>query len=186
MEDSEIIAKFLEDKNPDVFRILVERYEQKVFRIVLSVLGPFSEADAEDLTQEVFLKVYQKLKQWKGKSKFSTWLYRVAYNTALNKKKLARFRFKHIPIEEEIKFEDEENLLGKVLQSKRRKVLFACLEKLPDLYKFVVYSHYWLGSSVKEISEYLDVPNNTTKSYLFRARKQIRDLLAKEGITEFE
>ena len=186
MKDSEIISRFLETEDPDLFRELVERYEQKVFRLVLSVLGPFSEGDAEDITQDIFIKVFQKADQWKRTAKFSTWLYRIAYNTALNRKKSARFRFPHVQIKEEMKIGNEQNLFDNVTQIKRRKQLAECLEKLPSLYKFTIYSHYWLGSSVTEISEYLDVPQNTTKSYLFRGRKLVHDLLAKQGVTEFE
>lgn len=186
LDDTEIIASFLQTEDHELFRLLVERHQQNVFRVVLSVLGPYTDADAEEVTQEVFWRVFQKLSQWRGNAKFSTWLYRVAYNTALNKKALARFRFEYISTENLLEMAENTNILGEFEKKKQKELVAECLEKLPDIYRFTIYSHYWLGNSVEEISNYLDAPPNTVKSYLSRGRQRLRDLLKKRGITGFE
>jgi RNA polymerase sigma factor (sigma-70 family) len=186
LDDAEIIADFLQTRDPERFRLLVERHQQNVFRLVLSVLGPYTDADAEEITQEVFLRVFEKLEQWRGNAKFSTWLYRVAYNSALNKKALARFRFEHISTEDLFETADAENVSAELSRKRQREIVARCLEALPPIYSFTIYAHYWLGHSVDEIGRYLDAPPNTVKSYLARGRQRLGLLLAKEGITCFE
>lgn len=186
LEDAEIIASFLQTKDPELFRVLVERHQQNVFRVVLSVLGPYTDADAEETAQEVFLRVYQKLDQWRGNAKFSTWLYRVAYNSALNKKALARFRFEHLSIDNFLETAENENVLSEFENKRRKELVARCLEKLPAIYSFTLYAHYWLGNSVEEIGNFLDAPPNTVKSYLSRGRQRLGELLKKEGMTKYE
>lgn len=91
MTEVEIIQS-IQSGNTKVFRILVERYQDMVFRTTIGFTH--NQEDAEDLTQEVFVKVFQSLNSFQGKSEFSTWLYRITVNMALNfvrRKKIERF-----------------------------------------------------------------------------------------------
>src|SRR4030042_4179726 len=82
MTDSEIIKLILQG-DKEKFRMLVEQYQQMVFRTCMGFLH--NKDDADDLTQEVFIQVYQSLSRFKGEAAFSTWLYRIAVNASLNK-----------------------------------------------------------------------------------------------------
>src|SRR5262245_590020 len=93
------VPRFVETGGSEDFRQLVEEYQQRVFRLVCSILGPYHEVDAEDVTQEVFLQVHRRVKEFQGKSQFGTWLYSIARNRALDRRRQARFRLPHAPIE---------------------------------------------------------------------------------------
>ena len=82
MDDSAIIKEILHG-DKDKFRLLIEKYQQMVFRTVMGFVH--NKEDADDLTQEIFIQVYQSLERFKGNSAFSTWLYRIAINASLNK-----------------------------------------------------------------------------------------------------
>ena len=82
MTDSEVIKLILQG-DKEKFRILVEKYQQMVFRTCMGFLH--NKDDADDLTQDVFIQVYQSLPRFKGESAFSTWIYRIAVNASLNK-----------------------------------------------------------------------------------------------------
>ena len=95
MESQSVVERFRETRDPDSFRQIVEEYQDRVFRLVCSILGPWADLDAEEITQDVFLRVYRKIGQFRGECAFGSWLYRVAYTTALNHRKTARIRFPH-------------------------------------------------------------------------------------------
>jgi RNA polymerase sigma-70 factor (ECF subfamily) len=160
------------------FREIVEQYQKKVFRLVVSVLGPYSDADAEDVTQDVFVRAYRKFGQFRGDASVGTWLYRIARNQALNRKRGARFRLPHLQIDSvgrEMVSEADDALLYE-----ERERLARCMEKLPDRYRTAFYMHYWMGSTVEEIAEALETAPGTIKSYLSRGRDRIRSCLEKQ------
>jgi len=174
MDDEKIIARFLETGDGAMFAALVERYQDRVFRLVVSVLGPGSAADAEEACQEVFLRVYRKARQFTGEAAFGTWLYRIAYNLAIDWRRRARFRLPHVSIDEVPGLAGASDPLGDVLTKEKKEQVARALEGLPDLYRSVVYMHYWLDRPVGEIAELLNIPEGTVKSYLFRARSVLR------------
>jgi len=186
MEDERLAARFLEKGDQVAFSLLVERYQNRVFRLVCSVLGPFRAAEAEDVTQEVFIKVFNKLKMFRGESGFRSWLYRLAYNTALDwRRKLVRADDKSWAqyLEIELVESDEalrgEDPLEKYLQQEQKLNLMRALETLPELYRTLIYLHYWLETPVEEVAEQLILPEGTVKSYLSRARGMLRRKLEK-------
>jgi RNA polymerase sigma-70 factor (ECF subfamily) len=81
MSEGQLIEKILSD-DKEAFRLLMERYQQQVFRVAIGFVH--SRQDAEDITQEVFIRVYRSLSSFKEKSLFSTWLYRITLNTSIN------------------------------------------------------------------------------------------------------
>ena len=188
MEDERLVTSFLDDNDLTAFSLLVERYQQKVFRLVCSVLGPFSAAEAEDVTQEIFLKVFQKMKTYKGGASFRTWLYRLAYNTALdwrrNRKESRVFQEalnSRAPEDTEIAHHlDESDPLESYLTEERKLLVTEAIEQLPELYRTMIYMYYWLETPVDEMTEQLGLPEGTVKSYLFRAREYLRQILEKK------
>ena len=100
MDDAVLVREFQRTHDPAHFNALVERHRGPVFRLVLSILGPGREGEAEELAQDVFVKVYKKLDGFRGDAKFSSWLFRIAYNTALDHR--ARLSFKATHQSEEV------------------------------------------------------------------------------------
>ena len=85
--------EYLRSGRPEHFSELVTRHKEKAFRLAVSVLGPSFEGEAEEVTQEAFLAVHQGLKKFDFKSKFSTWLYRITYNRAIDYRRKPRYRY---------------------------------------------------------------------------------------------
>lgn len=183
--DAWLVERCRAHGDDEAFGQLVTRYQARVFRLVVSVLGQEFAADAEDLAQEVFLRVHHALGAFRGDAEFGTWVYRVAFNHALNVKARMRFRAPHEP---------DTALAGhasgmpapdaQLHQQQRAAAVLACLHDLPDVYQSALRLHYWLGAGMSEIAEMLETPENTIKSYLHRARKLLRARLAERGFHE--
>ena len=180
MEPQSVVERFRETRDPDSFRQIVEEYQDRVFRLVCSILGPWADLDAEEITQDVFLRVYRKIGQFRGECAFGSWLYRVAYTTALNHRKTARIRLPHQNTETLVQFVAEDDPWLDATRSVDRETVVRAIECLPDVYRTVVYSFYWMDASVAEIAETLGAPEGTVKSYLSRARAKLRTFIEGE------
>jgi RNA polymerase sigma-70 factor (ECF subfamily) len=163
-----------------LFRLLVERYQVRVLHLVASLLGRHADLDAQEVTQEIFLCAHDKLQTFRAEARFGTWLYRLAYNRALEHRRRARLRLPHVS--EQVLHRLAADPLGDGLQAEREQIVARLLEHLPDVYRAVINLHYWMGHSVDEIAEALAVPPGTVKSYLSRARQRLRELAAADGI----
>lgn len=156
--------------SPDEFRELVDAYQRKVFRLVASILGPYRDADVEDLTQDVFLQVYRNWTRFRGESAAGSWIYSIARNRALDARKRARFRLPHV---------GEELLDAGHAPSgpdaETRLALARCVESLPETYRTLLQLYYWQGASIDEIAEVTGIAAGTVKSYLARARKRVEE-----------
>ena len=187
MDDALLVREFQRTGDHAHFDALVEGHRGSVFRLILSILGPGREGEAEELAQDVFVKVYQKLGGFRGDAKFSSWLFRIAYNTALDHR--SRLSFKATHQSEEVLVttpsdRPDADPFGAALDSRTRTTIRSCLGELPDLYRSVLHLHYWMGMTVAEVGETLSVPTGTVKSYLHRARAKLHTLLKKRGISD--
>jgi RNA polymerase sigma factor (sigma-70 family) len=184
MNDEDLVARYLAQRDPADFQEVVERNAANVLRLVSSVLGPFRDTDAEETVQEIFIRVHERLSQFRGEAQFRTWLYRLAYRVAINHARGARFRMPHQGLEvlRSIVAPGDDPQL-RALATERAEVVARCLDTLPDLYRTVIHLFYWQDASVAEIAEYLGAPANTVKSYLARARERLRRALDEKGIT---
>jgi RNA polymerase sigma-70 factor (ECF subfamily) len=186
-DDEAVVAAYVRTRDPDLFRLLVERHQERVFRLVASILGPFADLDAEELTQEVFLRVHERLGSFRGESRFSTWLHRLAYNRTIERRRRARLRARHVPCDE---LEASASPAGgpheAALESERERAVARLVEELPDVYRTVVHMRYWMDQPVEEIARALDVPAGTVKSYLSRARGRLRERARARGIRGLE
>ena len=186
MDDALLVQEFQRSGDQAHFKALVERHRGPVFRLVLSILGAGHAGAAEELTQDVFLKVYKKLGQFRGDSKFSTWLYRIAYNQAVDYRSRVRFRTPHYG-EEVLEMtptdKPQDNPFTSASDERQASVVMDCLAQLPHLYRSVLHLHYWMGMTVPEISAKIAAPEGTVKSYMHRARAKLHKLLATKGIS---
>ena len=158
---------------PD-FAELIDCYQTKVHRLVAGILGPEFAGDAEDATQEVFLQVYRKLRAFRGESAFATWLYRLAYNRAVDYRRgLVRRKKPLSTSDPDLGNANEAGPLSTMLQHERNLELLRCVDRLSKRQKLAVRLHYWLGCSVAEVAELTGSRPSTVKSHLFRARKAL-------------
>jgi RNA polymerase sigma-70 factor (ECF subfamily) len=179
--DSQLVAR-AQGGDQDAFAELFRRHSDPVFRLVLSILGQGFAAEAEDVAQEVFLKVHHALASFRGEAEFSSWIYRIAFNQAVNLKARARYHRPHV---------DEAALShaataapgpdSQAETARRDQALLECIRTLPEVYQSALRLYYWLGASVEEVAELLGVPENTAKSYLHRARQLLDGMLKERG-----
>ncbi len=179
-------------EDPRRFAALVTRYQSRVHRLVAGILGPAYSADAEDATQEVFLLAYRKLASFRGEARISTWLYRLAYNRAIDYRRRLDRRRDDAELPEEPASDARAasptspsapappSPLANLLSSERGRSLGRRLDELPPKQRTAVHLHYWLGCTVAEIAELMDSKPATVKSHLFRARRSLARTLTED------
>ena len=152
------------------FAELVRRHQGKVRGLLLRLSADPTLAD--DLAQEVFLRAYRGLVGFEGRARFSTWLYRIAYNVFLNHKTRSR-QLAALPegFETRAAAPDTELSPGRC---DMRRDLAGAIAELPERYRAVVTLYYLQDVSYPEISEVLDLPLGTVKTHLHRAKKMLR------------
>ena len=183
MNDAELVQQVLNGNN-NAFRYLVAKHQRLVVHVVGRIVQ--QQEDVEDVCQEVFIKVFRKLKKFRGESKLSTWIARIAYNTSIShirKGKQDIHSFNEQPLL--IASEKDESLNQKVVEREEaKKYLMQFIEKLPVQYRTVLTLFHLEEFSYKEIEEITEMPEGTIKSYLSRARKLLKDQM--EKMTEKE
>ncbi len=179
-DDFSLVSRFLEQADERAFSLLVSRHREPVFRVAVGVLGPGFVADAEDVTQEVFMRLLSGLASFRGESRLSTWLYRLAFRMAVDKKRRVRYHRPHLGDEMLRELPSEgaaTNPFDAAQRRQRAERMAAELDRLPDAERAALYQHYWLGLSLLEIAELLACPEGTVKSYLHRGRKRLAKAL---------
>lgn len=180
--DDWLVERCRESADEAAFAEIVRRYRQPVFRLAVSILGQAFAADAEDVAQDVMVRIHQSLRSFRGDAKFGSWIYRVTFNHALNIKDRMRYRAPHL--NDEVLATRASGGAGPEEQlsaSRRKQAVFECISELPEVYQSALRLHYWLGASMSEIAEMLDTPENTVKSYLHRARQLLHAMLTQRG-----
>jgi RNA polymerase sigma-70 factor (ECF subfamily) len=174
----------------NAFAALVDRYKDMVYTLSLRMIR--NREEAEELAQDTFIKVYRSLGKFKGESKFSTWLYKVAYNTCLDRLKKNKREQYTIAIDEytEQQVAALHNTFDAIEDKERKQMLQDCLHLLPGEDGFLLTLYYFEEQSVKEISKIIGVTTNHVKIKLFRSRKKLaavlKEQLEPEIITYYE
>lgn len=143
-----------------------------VFTLVYNIL--LNREDAEEIAQDVFVKAYKGLADFKGHSSFSTWLYRIAVNAALNKKKIRSFNI--VPVESQIEVEETnsfEGLLEQCKENDRRKFVQIAIQQLKDDERICITLYYLNELQVNEIHELTGISTANIKVLLYRGRKSL-------------
>jgi RNA polymerase sigma factor (sigma-70 family) len=174
--DEQLLETILNKGSHSHFRMLVARYQAKVHSIALSILGPGRQSDAEDVAQDVFVKVYRQLDSFRGDSKFSTWLYRISFNLAIDhQRKHARHQTEdpdHHPEPASFRHAEHDQL-----DREQAAIIESAIAKLDPRQQMIVRLYYWQGFKTREIAEVLGSPEGTIKVYLLRARKSLALIL---------
>lgn len=174
--DQPCIDKVIQGDN-QAFAVLVDRYKHMVFTLAMKMLK--NKEEAEEVAQDVFLKVFQALPTFKGDSKFSTWIYRIAYNRSLDylKKQGRTLNTTAIDAQKEFNIPALDNTLD-VLDSKERKhTIKEAMNELAADDTLVLTLHYFEELSLKEISKVMGITVDNVKVRLFRSRKRLAAIL---------
>lgn len=173
--DLELVNEFQAGK-VEAFNELVRRYQQKVYWIARRMVGDHDEAD--DVTQEVFVKVYKKIKDFRSDSSFYTWIYRITTNTAINvlrQRKIADFvRFDEaFPVLSSMS-DESQNPFRKLESIENQSLLESAIAQLPAKQKKVFVLRYFEEMPYEEISRTLKISVGGLKANYFHALKNIQ------------
>lgn len=181
------LVRSLRRREEDAFRELVRVYQHKVFNIVYRILG--DRAEAEDVAQEVFVSIFKHIDSFRGDSKFSTWIYRIATNHARNRLKYharrhqrdhQNFEDSHESVHEDNSFggkisQPEEAAIGRELE----RIIQEGLAELTEIHRTIIVLRDVENLSYQEIAEIVELPEGTVKSRLFRARVALKEYVEK-------
>jgi RNA polymerase sigma-70 factor (ECF subfamily) len=169
-------------QDPEAFARLLLEQQDYVYTLALRVLRDPEEA--ADVTQEVFLHVWQGLPSFRRESRFTTWLYRIATNACLNRLRQLR-REREIVRLDEVPAEAlppaEADPQREAWEQERRSLVWRAVGRLQTGYRLVVTLFYQHGLKVSEIAQVLGIPVGTVKTYLHRARQALAGMLSRGG-----
>lgn len=172
IEDQHYI-NLIRNGNQNAFTVLVDRYKNLVFTLALKMLN--NREEAEEVAQDTFIKVYNSLNNFKGDSKFSTWIYKITYNSCLDrlKKNKKEKTVSYLEDFDEHQAKAIEAVLDSIDENERNKAIQDCLEELPPEDAFLLTLYYFDGKSVDEISKVINASTDNVKVKLFRVRKKV-------------
>jgi RNA polymerase sigma-70 factor (ECF subfamily) len=174
--DQPYIARTLKG-DMGAFSVLVDRYKHMVFTLAMRMVK--NKEEAEEITQDTFLKVYKGLEGFKGGSKFSTWVYKIAYYRSLDYiKKLGKHSDVSLIegyIEHDMEVDD--HFVDRLEKNEKKIVIKDALKKLSGDDGIVLTLHYFEELSLNEIAIIMNINVNNVKVKLFRARKRLKQVL---------
>lgn len=179
--DNELVRKAL-DGDERAFARIVEGHHGMVFSVVRAILG--NRDDVEDTVQEIFIKVYRNLVRFRGESKLSTWICRIAHNESINAAN--RIRHDHGPLEEAFGLGTDRGNPDRAHRiRKMRETLEKIMSELDEQYRVVLELRYMGEKSYIEIAEIMEIPIGTVKTYIHRAKAALKaGLTARERSLE--
>ena len=179
INDQHYIDKILQGET-NSFAVLVDRYKDMIFTLALKMVK--NREEAEEVAQDTFIKIYNSLNKFKGDSKFSTWIYKIAYNTCLDRLKKSKKDENNISIDEFsahlIKTMD--NALSALEDKERKQTIQNCLNLLPSDENFLLTLFYFEDQSLEEIGKIMSINANNVKVKLFRSRQKLAVILKKQ------
>lgn len=184
LSDEELVIRCQNDDHA-AFAVLVNRYKDRIHWLVKRMVGG---PEDEDLTQEVFIKVYQAVPGFRGGSTFKTWIYKIAHNHCLSELRKKGRRGEHLSIEEEgdeklhcLLPDARHGLEEEIEKRDLSRSIRTLMERLPPQYREVLTLFYLQQAKYEEIAEIMGLPLGTVKTHIHRARLRLRDLLLAEG-----
>lgn len=176
LSDEELVKLIIESRNTKIYGILYDRYSQKVYSRCLKFVSQVEEA--QDLTHDLFIKVFYNLSKFQNKSSFSTWLYAVTYNHCLD----------YLNKKNKLPLENEERLLDSTPDSSMEEIedseIFAlkaeklkiAMEKVDSKDRMILLMKYLDDSSIKDIATVLQLSESAVKMRINRAKRRILDV----------
>jgi RNA polymerase sigma-70 factor (ECF subfamily) len=193
IHDDNTLVTLAKNGNTSAFEKLIKKYEDSIFSLAYRILQ--DKEEAYDVLQETALSAFKNLKRFKGKSSFSTWIYRIALNFALMRKRKQKSLAKKmavIPTDDETKIYDSveseevkniqnvyDNPLKNLEQQELINILNDSLNKLPEKYRTVFILKELEGRPVEEIAKILNLSTSAIKTRLHRSRMYLKELMGK-------
>ncbi len=175
MTDFELVQKCLNGEK-EYFSEIIARHKNLVYSVVLKMIN--NQEDANDLSQEVFIKIYKNLDKYFPDFKFSTWVVRITTNHVIDYRR--KKKYETVSAEEvEYKLVSESTPEQDYLQKEEKLILNKLLESLPDIYKVPIVLYHQQGLSYQEIAEAINEPLSKVKNRIFRGRKMLKEELLK-------
>lgn len=179
LNDQHYIDKILQGEN-NAFAVLVDRYKDMIFTLSLKMVK--NREEAEEVAQDTFIKIYNSLTKFKGDSKFSTWIYKIAYNTCLDRLKKNKKEDLNISIDEFSShlIKTMDNALSALEEKERKQTIQKCLNLLPGDENFLLTLFYFEDQNLEEIGKVMNISANNAKVKLFRSRQKLAVILRQQ------
>jgi len=179
ISDQHYIDKILQGET-NAFAVLVDRYKDMIFSLALKMIK--NREEAEEVAQDTFIKIYNSLSKFKGDSKFSTWIYKIAYNSCLDNLKKNKKEDLNISIDEFSShlIKTMDNALSALEDKERKQTIQNCLNLLPSEENFLLTLFYFEDQSLEEIGKIMSITANNVKVKLFRSRQKLAVILKKQ------
>lgn len=176
INDQHYINQIIEG-NSNAFAVLVDRYKDLVFTLSYKMIK--NREEAEEISQDTFIKIFKSLNKFKGESKFSTWVYKITYNTCLDRLKKNKKENNVVYIEDfsEYQVKAIETVFDTIDEKERNQRIQDCLLLLPSEDAFLLTLYYFDNQSIEEIAKVVDSNANNIKVKLFRSRKKMASIL---------
>jgi RNA polymerase sigma-70 factor, ECF subfamily len=170
--DDEALLSLIKQDNKLAFRALTERYLNKVWRVTFNILQ--RQQDAEDAAQDVFINVWNHRKKWvKGEASFSTWIYRVAFNKAIDYK-----RQRKITCEVDDNLDDGNQSADDLLADKQLHLMFKqCMREIPEKQRLCLSLFYFDELNIEEICDRTNATEDSVRSLLKRGKISLKEIL---------
>ena len=174
-DDTQLIDRILDGAVQD-YSILIKRHKDLAFTIAYRLLS--SREDAEEVVQDAFIKAYRNLKGFRRDSRFSTWLFRIVYNTALSKRRSRKPGFQRIDDLLVVQEDPDRTADERENHHERGLMLERAMQQLPEDERALITLFYLNESTVEEIHDITGLTKSNIKVKLFRARKKLRDFVS--------
>jgi len=163
--------------NVNAYSHLVEKYKRMAYTLALKLVQV--PEDAEEIAQDGFIKAFQSLNNFKGESKFSTWLYKIIYHAAISKLRKKQMEIISMDDDQNRNFDvhETDHFLNQLTQEEQNTLVRTAIDRLPDDERALVTLYYLNECSVKEISGITGDSESNVKIKLFRTRKKLWELL---------
>lgn len=182
IDEKQLISQILKG-NIKLFEEIIHRYQRLAISIIIRFVS--NQFDRDEICQEVFIKVYQNLASFKFNSKFSTWIGRITYNHCINYTNKTS-KFSNFDSIDDLNYKDSTfefvDNTSKAINDdyeieETTRLINNYVDKLPEIYQTILNLFHVQEMSYKEISDILNLPEGTVKSYLFRSRKLLKEKL---------
>ncbi|MFA5792061.1 MAG: RNA polymerase sigma factor [Candidatus Paceibacterota bacterium] len=173
LSDEEIVEK-VRSSDQEFYTVIIERYQNKLLRYATNLIK--DEHKAIDVVQESFIKAFINLNGFNIKKKFSSWIYRIVHNEAIN---AVKKYYKEIPMPEDVDFQSEENIEDDFFKKEIITKVEKCLGKMPLLYSEPLTLRYIEDKSYEEISDILRIPMGTVAIHISRAKILMKHICQK-------
>ncbi|MBT8229072.1 MAG: RNA polymerase sigma factor [Bacteroidia bacterium] len=173
-------------RNGDIqaFGKLAKAYQDMIYTLAYRLLN--NQHDAEDLCQEVLLKIFRTIGQYKATAPFGAWVYRITYNESINRIRKLKRNKESYNIDTNLRenWVETSNVLNNIEEREKKKILLSALNKLPEEDRLLIMGYYFEELAVKELVEMTRLSESNIKIKLYRSRKFLFQILSVPSVKE--